>query len=685
MANPWFPSDSASAFSPPLDTAGDSRSSTPPLLPDPPDPSSPFPAPQFPPLSSSKPSRLSLRTAYLGPVDKTSGSSISSPAASSTAQASEPDVLVTDSRTTVPGSRSEITVAGLPVSENLNPTPLNLKPSSSTLSLAATTPSPPLIPDHPSNTIATSTPVPPTLSSGPLPTPQKATLNANHSLINANHACPQPSLVERLRQSNDKSLSRLAPVSLSDSGRPRILIPDSVFLEGAEMHKDFIICHFNGRSPPFNQIQSVLNHMWGKGKRVEIHNNPLSRSMLVRIPSDYLRQKILEKNVWYVGDSMFHASQWSSSSDNSTPREAIQIWAHLTGVPLDLRYKAGLSLVAGLIGEPKETDDFTLNLINLELSHVKVEVNLSEPLPRVVEFERQSGEVVEVQVDYPWVPPTCAHCKALGHISRNCLLLPAPPPRTSFQGSKAPKKTAPKAVSKEKIYVPVGVVPPTISPTTSAIPPISAAPPVATPFTSTGSDLTLLKTTAPVLDPPLPAPPSSPVIPPSLPSPSLPSDLSSTKETNAEPSSKNLHPLAPSPLIPESSSPLTLTFPDGCLLCNADPESRDHLFFSCPFSWNMWSLLATRCGLNPAQQWTDVTDQLQFFNSRNWRGRLILLTWQCCIYWIWQERNNRLHRHTFRSIEALLMLIDRQVRDRILSYREINPRLSSRMMQQWLA
>ena len=91
------------------------------------------------------------------------------------------------------------------------------------------------------------------------------------------------------------------------------------------MHRDFIICHFNGRSPPFKQIQSVLNHMWGKGKRVEIHNNPLSRSMLVRIPSDYLRQKILEKNVWYVGDSMFHASQWNSSSDNSSPREAIQI------------------------------------------------------------------------------------------------------------------------------------------------------------------------------------------------------------------------------------------------------------------------------------------------------------------------------------------------------------------------
>ena len=123
----------------------------------------------------------------------------------------------------------------------------------------------------------------------------------------------------------------------------------------------------------------------------------------------------------------------------------------------------------------------------------------------------------------------------------------------------------------------------------------------------------------------------------------------------------------------------------NCLLCNTSPESRDHLFFSCPFSWNLWSLLAIRAGLNPEQQWIRVTTQLQALNSRNWKGRLILLTWQCCIYWILQERNGRLHRNAFRSVDALLRMIDRQIRDRILSYRNNNPQLSSRMMQLWLA
>ena len=187
-----------------------------------------------------------------------------------------------------------------------------------------------------------------------------------------------PTLVERIRLSEDKTLQRLAPVSYSETGRPRVLIPDVVFQKGAELHKDFIIYYYNGRAPPFTQIQSVFNHMWGKGKKLEIHNNPLNRTTIVRITSEYLRNKILEKSIWYVGDTMFHTALWSSTTSAQPPAmDSIKIWAHLTGVPLDLRHREGLSLVAGLVGDPKETDAFTLNLVSLSLSHIKVEVDLT--------------------------------------------------------------------------------------------------------------------------------------------------------------------------------------------------------------------------------------------------------------------------------------------------------------------
>lgn len=177
---------------------------------------------------------------------------------------------------------------------------------------------------------------------------------------------------------------------------------------------------------------------------------------------------------------MFHTAQWSSVHSSATPPlKSIKIWAHLTGVPLDLRYKQGLSLVAGLIGEPKETDDFTLNLVSLTLSHVKVEVDLTKSLPNVVEFQRQSGEIVEVQVDYPWLPPTCSHCQELGHVIRNCLLYTPPkdvPPIAKVPVAKDKQnlsdsvRKTPSQKAKSKQYVPKSTIPPV---TAVQIPPTS--------------------------------------------------------------------------------------------------------------------------------------------------------------------------------------------------------------------
>ncbi|KAF2548947.1 hypothetical protein F2Q70_00022873 [Brassica cretica] len=195
--------------------------------------------------------------------------------------------------------------------------------------------------------------------------------------------------------------------------------------------------------------------MWGKGKKLEIHNNPLNRSTLVRIPSDYMRQKILEKCIWYVGDSMFHTAQWTSEHSMSTPPlKAIRIWAHLTGVPLDLRYNHGLSLVAGLVGEPKETDDFTRNLVSLTISHVKVEVDLTKPLPSVVEFERQSGEFA-VLANLPLEnSPAKAHVQlsvASFQPLPSSASTPDPPPRPSLKRSRSSPTLSPQILLKLQI------------------------------------------------------------------------------------------------------------------------------------------------------------------------------------------------------------------------------------------
>ncbi|KAG5389740.1 hypothetical protein IGI04_031281 [Brassica rapa subsp. trilocularis] len=79
-------------------------------------------------------------------------------------------------------------------------------------------------------------------------------------------------------------------------------------------------------------------------------------------------------------------------------------------------------------------------------------VDLMKPLPSIVEFTRQSGEVVEVLVTYPWLPPTCTHCKELGHIVKNCLHIPLTksPPLASKEKTKTQTKEVDKSATPTK-------------------------------------------------------------------------------------------------------------------------------------------------------------------------------------------------------------------------------------------
>lgn len=119
---------------------------------------------------------------------------------------------------------------------------------------------------------------------------------------------------------------------------------------------------------------------------------------------------------------MFQVSKWSVSSDVMPPiLKRVLLWAHVKGIPFDLMTHKGLSYVAGLIGEPVKMDDYTNNLTSLNIAHLKVKTDVSKPMPHVVEIRRTSGEIIPVDVEYPWLPPSCSKCKEISHIFRNCL------------------------------------------------------------------------------------------------------------------------------------------------------------------------------------------------------------------------------------------------------------------------
>lgn len=120
-----------------------------------------------------------------------------------------------------------------------------------------------------------------------------------------------------------------------------------------------------------------------------------------------------------------------------------------------------------------------------------------------------------------------------------------------------------------------------------------------------------------------------------------------------------------------------------CLLCGTGLESRNHLYFQCSYSSSIWQKIADRCQLQALDSWTGTVLQLQGLTQNKALRRLTLIAAQATIYWIWSERNSRLHRQTFKPVDTIVRSIDRQVRNRLQSLRHANPSAASAMLQLW--
>ncbi|KAL0886690.1 LOW QUALITY PROTEIN: hypothetical protein Bca101_010673 [Brassica carinata] len=106
----------------------------------------------------------------------------------------------------------------------------------------------------------------------------------------------------------------------------------------------------------------------------------------------------------------------------------------------------------------------------------------------------------------------------------------------------------------------------------------------------------------------------------------------------------------------------------SCFLCREPLETRDHLFFACPFSYTVWTILCSKvlCSrISP--DWTTTLHSL----SRNRLSRsdaiLVKLAFQVTVYATWRERNGRKHQKPIHSPLNIAYRIDADIRYRLKS------------------
>ncbi|KAL0730750.1 hypothetical protein Bca4012_026844 [Brassica carinata] len=178
-----------------------------------------------------------------------------------------------------------------------------------------------------------------------------------------------------------------------NSGIPRVRISSDIFKEGPARHREFVALTFLDKTPSMGKIHAFLSYLWGKGNKIEVFSNCFG-TIVARIQSDVVRQRILEAQLWHIDGDVFIAQEWSHKFSYSKPSlEVIPIWVRFNNVPCDLITEVGLYQIGGALGHPAGVR----NLNGFSSGEVLVKIDLSKPLSKIVEVETDEGDVITLE------------------------------------------------------------------------------------------------------------------------------------------------------------------------------------------------------------------------------------------------------------------------------------------------
>lgn len=97
-----------------------------------------------------------------------------------------------------------------------------------------------------------------------------------------------------------------------------------------------------------------------------------------------------------------------------------------------------------------------------------------------------------------------------------------------------------------------------------------------------------------------------------------------------------------------------LNVPDVCLLCGTNLESKNHLFFNCTFSTQVWMAFFSHQDLSPPLDFDSVISWVWSSHSLPTIRFICKMIFRAVVYFIWKERNSILYNSLSKAPQPLV-------------------------------
>lgn len=122
------------------------------------------------------------------------------------------------------------------------------------------------------------------------------------------------------------------------------------------------------------------------------------------------------------------------------------------------------------------------------------------------------------------------------------------------------------------------------------------------------------------------------------------------------------------------------------MLCKNAPESRDHLYFDCPFSSQIWEYLVKGILCHDyTTNWIDIVRLISDSSMERKKLFCVRYAFQAAVHTLWRERNKIKHDDKLMPLTALKKMIDKGVRNKLSLVSAKGKRDMGEVLQFWFS
>ena len=123
-----------------------------------------------------------------------------------------------------------------------------------------------------------------------------------------------------------------------------------------------------------------------------------------------------------------------------------------------------------------------------------------------------------------------------------------------------------------------------------------------------------------------------------------------------------------------------------CVFCREPVETREHLFFECQFSAEVWKTLTKRFLREYyTGKWHEILQPISATPQQRVPKFTLQYVFQAALYTIWRERNSRRHGDKPSSMQRIVHLLDKNIRNRFTTIQRMGNNKYEEGLRFWFA